>query len=528
LRAQAAARWRRPAVLGAVAVAGLFVVLRVPSLVEPAQFSDEGTYADIGWALNHGAVLYRDVWDNKPPGVYWLAAALTRVSTSVLAFHLLALLIAALGALAVWLLARRLAPARVAFAAACAFVVLSSLPTLAGDVFTAEALGALLSVTAVLSVSGPARRLPSLLLGGALAAAALLTKATYAADLAAVFTLPLLLAPARGMPFGAGLRASLAVAAGALAVVGAALLALALSGSLGGFLDVLLHQDLSYLQQVGINGAVAAAAPPATALTLLTVTRTAALLGAGLLAALLLARRRSVAGSLVVWVLAWQLAGAMLSARGLVQYVQQAEPMLCVAAALLLGRVLPRAHAAVLAAGSAALAWCAAIAVLLLPMAELSLVQPQPLRAAVAADASPRAVTHVLGLGWQRVFGLITTARFEAGFGDEPRVLGVTLRVLGARSAADQRVYVWGRLPWVYAQSARLPAGRYVTLNAAFVVDPQAEQRLEQDLASHPPAVVVVLQPLPASAQALFARLGYQPAGELGEELLLAQTQAQP
>ena len=42
--------------LETVLVIGLvLVVLRAPSLIEPAQFSDEGTYADIGFAVDHGA-----------------------------------------------------------------------------------------------------------------------------------------------------------------------------------------------------------------------------------------------------------------------------------------------------------------------------------------------------------------------------------------------------------------------------------------------------------------------------------------
>src|SRR5258707_10984694 len=59
-----------------IIISGAFVLLRIPSFIEPPWYSDAGTYADIGWALNHGARLYLDVWDNKPPGIYWLSAFL--------------------------------------------------------------------------------------------------------------------------------------------------------------------------------------------------------------------------------------------------------------------------------------------------------------------------------------------------------------------------------------------------------------------------------------------------------------------
>lgn len=47
-----------------------FFLLRLPSLFEPYWYGDEGIYHVIGLALNHGRLLYRDIWDNKPPLLY--------------------------------------------------------------------------------------------------------------------------------------------------------------------------------------------------------------------------------------------------------------------------------------------------------------------------------------------------------------------------------------------------------------------------------------------------------------------------
>lgn len=49
-----------------------FVILRLPSLVEPDWYGDEGIYQVIGHALNNGRILYRDIWDNKPPLLYFI------------------------------------------------------------------------------------------------------------------------------------------------------------------------------------------------------------------------------------------------------------------------------------------------------------------------------------------------------------------------------------------------------------------------------------------------------------------------
>lgn len=49
-------------------------LLRIPSLFEPMWYGDEGIYLTIGQGLRRGLTLYRDIHDNKPPLLYWLAA----------------------------------------------------------------------------------------------------------------------------------------------------------------------------------------------------------------------------------------------------------------------------------------------------------------------------------------------------------------------------------------------------------------------------------------------------------------------
>ncbi len=49
--------------------------LRLPSLFEPHSYGDEGVYLTLGLAIRRGLLLYRDIFDNKPPLIYLLAAA---------------------------------------------------------------------------------------------------------------------------------------------------------------------------------------------------------------------------------------------------------------------------------------------------------------------------------------------------------------------------------------------------------------------------------------------------------------------
>lgn len=52
----------------------LFFLLRLPSLIEPYWYGDEGVYEIIGRALNNGRILYSQIWDNKPPLLYLIYA----------------------------------------------------------------------------------------------------------------------------------------------------------------------------------------------------------------------------------------------------------------------------------------------------------------------------------------------------------------------------------------------------------------------------------------------------------------------
>ena len=48
----------------------LFFILRLPSIIEPNWYGDEGIYQVIGMAINNGFALYSQIWDNKPPLLY--------------------------------------------------------------------------------------------------------------------------------------------------------------------------------------------------------------------------------------------------------------------------------------------------------------------------------------------------------------------------------------------------------------------------------------------------------------------------
>jgi len=65
-----AGRWRALGLLLLLALG-----LRVVGLVRPCLSDDEATYSVVDSELRAGKVLYRDVVDHKPPGVYLVYAA---------------------------------------------------------------------------------------------------------------------------------------------------------------------------------------------------------------------------------------------------------------------------------------------------------------------------------------------------------------------------------------------------------------------------------------------------------------------
>ena len=119
----------------------LYLVLRIPSLIEPQWYSDEAGYASTAWLTHVGYGLYVNAWNNKPPllfGIYGLSQALFGASEASL--HALSLLsgLTAIGA-AVWGMARLLSR-RAALWGGLAIAVIIGSPMLDGNLALPESL----------------------------------------------------------------------------------------------------------------------------------------------------------------------------------------------------------------------------------------------------------------------------------------------------------------------------------------------------------------------------------------------------
>src|SRR5438552_2689112 len=114
----------------------LFFLLRLPSLFEPYWYGDEGIYQAIGLALRNGEVLYRDIWDNKTPALYYLYAIL---GSDQFLTKLASLIFGIVGITFFYLLARKLfLKSWVYRTSTFIFALFFGLPIIEGNIANAE------------------------------------------------------------------------------------------------------------------------------------------------------------------------------------------------------------------------------------------------------------------------------------------------------------------------------------------------------------------------------------------------------
>lgn len=116
----------------------LFFILRLPSLFEPIWYGDEGIYQVIGHSLNNGKLLYAEIFDNKPPLLYWLYSIFNSDQFTI---RLISLIFGVLSVGVFFLLSKKLFADKkngIHFATTFIFAILFGLPTLEGNIANAE------------------------------------------------------------------------------------------------------------------------------------------------------------------------------------------------------------------------------------------------------------------------------------------------------------------------------------------------------------------------------------------------------
>jgi 4-amino-4-deoxy-L-arabinose transferase-like glycosyltransferase len=124
----------------------IFLLLRIPSLFEPNWYGDEGIYLVLGQAIRKGLVLYKNIHDNKPPALYFLAA----ISQTVFGFRLLLLLFMIPTIYLFNRLSKFFLSDQGSRIATFIFLLLTSIPLVEGNIANAEVFMLLPTIAAVL------------------------------------------------------------------------------------------------------------------------------------------------------------------------------------------------------------------------------------------------------------------------------------------------------------------------------------------------------------------------------------------
>lgn len=233
----------------------LYVLLRVPSFVEPQWYQDEAGYASTVWLTHLGYGLYINAWNNKPPllfGIYGLAQLLWGPSEA--GIHLLGALsgLAAMIA-AVWGMAR-LFSRRAALWGGLVAAVLVGTPIFDGNLALPESLligpvtvGVVWFLCSCADPEGRRPRAVTLAGIGVLLACGVLIQQTAVADVASVVLWCLVRGRWRSLAItgGAFVLTVAAVVVPVVASVGVQNVWYALVTSYGGYLDSSLHAQFA-------------------------------------------------------------------------------------------------------------------------------------------------------------------------------------------------------------------------------------------------------------------------------------------
>jgi len=169
----------RPSSLALIFLAILFISIRIVRFFEPLGL-DQGLFAYFGQHIPRGSVPYKDIWDSKPPGIFYLYALAFSLGDAIGWVYLLEGLCSAATAFLIYRLGRQLSDERAGITAAFVYVFFSHAPLLEGFWANAQAerfmelpiVGSLM----LLTTEHPRRETELLLASGMLAGMAILFK----------------------------------------------------------------------------------------------------------------------------------------------------------------------------------------------------------------------------------------------------------------------------------------------------------------------------------------------------------------
>ena len=442
----------------------LFVVtlLRVPSLFEPYWYGDEGIYLTLGEGVRQGVVLYRDLFDHKPPLLYWVAA----LAGSVFWFRMI-LLVWHLGTIALfWKLSKKLFNTnnKAILLSNVFFALFTTIPLLEGHIANAE-LFMIGTTIAAFNLLLPAINLTTkkLLWGGTLLSLSFLFKVPSVFDF--------LVIPFFWLVYGLSFKSlKESFSRGFILGVGFTmpiLFTLIYYGARGALVDYLNTAgffNTSYIASWEASGGT----KPSLVTTLLAGGFQTRALILVLVTVLLTAFRNRFDKTTffgVVW-LTFSTFAMLLSGRPYPHYILQAIPPLALVAGIVFfGKQSVR----------------------FLPVPVLAIfIYSIVFYKFYSYPTFPYYVNFLSFITKQE-----SVEEYRSYFGDRVNRTYKLANIISSRTTKKDRIFIWGTLPELYALSRRIPPVKYTT--SFHIKDLRVEAGVMQSLAASRPKYIIKL-----------------------------------
>jgi len=418
---------------GLILILLLVVVLRIPSLYEPNWYGDEGIYLALGQGLRKGLVFYRDIHDNKPPMLYLLAA----IAGNVFYFRLMLMVWFGAATVMFFRLMQKLMPKskKAWYVSSLLMIVLTTLNE--GNIANAEIFIVLPVVWAMLLtlLSAKSKNFKKWLGIGLLFSVGFLLKVPAGFDMAAVLVWLVLFEKKKKLvEMVKGLRDKRLwmLVLGFLLPIGLSLIYYAIVGGFEPYLRSALLQNIGYLSSWGTGehtGGLGASG----------LMMRAGVMGLLILGLLPVAKKFKFSKGenlVIVWFL-FSLFGALLSERPYPHYLIQ--PI--VPGVILLG-FLMFSKKKVLRMVVGGLGLITLLAVLKIRFWHYPIV--------------PYYRNFI-----EYSIGKKTKEEYRAYFDSRVNQTYKLAEYLQTTTQPDDRVFIWGNEPYVYAIAERMPIGRY-------------------------------------------------------------------
>ena len=420
------------------------LILRLPSLFEPYWYGDEGIYLTLGQAFRHGLIWYRDIHDNKPPLLYLLAA----LAGTVFWFRLLLTVWFGATIVVFYRLVQKLLPKNPAAGNWATFLLIVLTTIFEGNIANAEIFIVLPITLGILLALKPR---PNFWLIGLLFSAGFLFKLPAVFDLLA---LGLWLIVSKKISFKNLVRLGLGLGL----PIALTIVYYAAHGAFTPYVRSALLQNIGYLHTWGSS-------------------QSGLGLRFGVAVLLSLITFRSLPR---LWFI-WAMFGALLSARPYPHYlIQPAVPL-----AILLVMLFSHGKK-----------WLKASTLSLILIAGLAFYQI-------------RFWQYPIPTYYQNWFSYITGQRNQTDYWRwfDQRVPQTYLVAAYIRQTTqtNDRIFVWGDDPYLYALSGRLPVGRYTV--AYHIADFNGFDETIAALDQKPPKLIVVMTDETIAFPQLTARL---------------------